>query len=151
MLKKLGLTLLALVASVGAASAQYTTQAGGTDAVLPTFAVPDDTQCLRYGNNNVCGAYAPAGPTAVTGYETTIVDSHAAAGAVPQTFNMPITAIGGGKFTLNVPLTGDSITLDAQTRQLVVNPAGTIAALTVVMPAASTTMVNGSRIGICTT
>ncbi len=151
MLKKFVLSIAALLFTVGASSAQYTTQAGGTGAGFPTVNVPADTQCLRYGNNNVCNAYAPAGPTAITGYETVIGDTHAAAGAVPQTVNIPLTAIGGGKLTVSAPLTGATITLDAQTRQLIVNPAGTIAALTVNMPAASATMVDGSRIGICGT
>jgi len=151
MFKKLGLALLALAALAGASYAQYTTQAGGQGAGLPTVNVPADTQCLRYGNGGVCSAYAPAGPTAITGYETVIGDTHSAAGSVPQTVNIPLTAIGGGKLTVSAPLTGATINLDAQTRQLIVNPAGTIAALTVNMPAASATMVNGSRIGICGT
>lgn len=152
MLKKLGLTVFALLACAGSvALAQYTSQAGGTGAGLPTLNVPADTQCLRYGNNNVCGAYAPAGPTALTGYETTVADTHAAAGAVPQTMNVPLTALGAGKLTVSVPTTGDTITLDAQTRQLIVAPTTTIAALGITMPAASATMVNGSRIGICGT
>jgi len=151
MFKKLGLALLALAALAGASYAQYTTQAGGQGAGLPTVNVPADTQCLRYGNGGVCSAYAPAGPTAITGYETVIGDTHSAAGSVPQTVNIPLTAIGGGKLIVSAPLTGATINLDAQTRQLIVNPAGTIAALTVNMPAASATMVNGSRIGICGT
>jgi hypothetical protein len=151
MFKKLGLALLALAALAGASYAQYTTQAGGQGAGLPTVNVPADTQCLRYGNGGVCSAYAPDGPTAITGYETVIGDTHSAAGSVPQTVNIPLTAIGGGKLTVSAPLTGATINLDAQTRQLIVNPAGTIAALTVNMPAASATMVNGSRIGICGT
>lgn len=151
MLKKIGLGIFALALSAGGALAQYTTQAGGTGAGYPTLNVPADTQCLRYGNNNVCNAYAPAGPTALTGYETVITDTHGAAGSVPQTMNTPLTAIGGGILDVQAPLTGATLTLTAQHRQLIVNPAGTIAALTVNMPAASATMVNGQRIGICGT
>jgi hypothetical protein len=151
MLKKLGLSIFALLSIIGVAFAQYTTQSGGTGAGLATLNVPADTQCLRYGNGGVCSAYAPAGPTALTGYETVITDTHAANGAVPQTINTPLTAIGGGVLTVSVPLTGDTLTLTPQTRQLIINPAGTIAALTVNMPAASATMVNGQRIGICGT
>lgn len=150
MLKKLGLTIFALLACAGSvALAQYTSQAGGTGAGYPTLNVPADTQCLRFGNNNVCGAFAPAGPEALTGFETVIVDTHAPGGAVPQTMNAPLTGLGAGKLVTNSPLTGATITVDAQTRQLVITPAGTIAALTVNFPAASATMVNGSRIGLC--
>lgn len=159
MLKKLGLTLFALVACAGTvALAQYTTQSGGIGAGYPTLNVPADTQCTSYRNPTggppgtaVCDVYAPAGPTAMTGYETVLADTHVAGGNPPQTINVPLTAIGGGKLTVEAPLTGATLTLDAQTRQLIVNPAGTIAALTVNLPAASATMVNGQRIGICGT
>jgi hypothetical protein len=87
----------------------------------------------------------------MTGYETVLTDTHQAGGNPPQTINTPLTAIGGGILDVQVPLTGASLTLTAQHRQLIINPAGTIAALTVTMPAASATMVNGQRIGICGT
>lgn len=156
MLKKIGLTLFALLACASSvAIAQYTTQSGGFGAAFPTLNVPADTQCTSFGNpvGGVarCIAYAPAGPTAMTGFETVITDTHIAGGNPPQTINVPLTAIGGGKLTVEAPLTGATLTLDAQTRQLIVNPAGTIAALTVNLPAASATMVNGHRIGVCGT
>lgn len=151
MLKKIGLGLFALALSAGGALAQYATQAGGTGFGYPTLGVPADTQCLRFGNGGVCNAFAPAGPTALNGFETIIADTHTAAGSIPQTINTPVMGIGGGKFVLNVPLTGDTITIDAFTRQLIVNPAGGIAALTVNLPAASATMVNGQRFGMCGT
>lgn len=117
----------------------------------PTLGVPADTQCLSYGNNNRCSSYRPAGPDVMTGNETVPADTNLSGGQNPQTIRLPVTAFGGGKFVLNVPVTTDVINLDAQTRQLVVNPAGTIAALTVNFPAASATMVNGQRIGVCST
>lgn len=151
MLKKLGLGLAALAFSSGLALAQ-TGGYGGQGAGFPTVGIPADTQCIRYGNNGVCNAYTPAGPTSVTGSETVLSDTHLPAGQVPSTVNMPVTALGGGKFDLQVPLTGATLTVDAQTRQLIVNPAGTIAALTVNFPAASaTTPYNGQRIGLCST
>lgn len=151
MLKKLAFAAALLALSATGSLAQYTTQAGGTGAGYPTLNLPADTQCLRYGNGGVCSAYAPAGPTALTGYETVIGDTHTSAGGVPQTMNIPLTGIGAGLLDVQAPLTGATLTLTAQHRQLIVNPAGTIAALTVNMPAASATMVNGSRIGICGT
>lgn len=151
MLKKIGLSLFALALSASGAFAQYTAQAGGQGAGFPTLNVPDTTQCLSFANASRCILYAPAGPTALTGFETVLTDTHNAAGVNPQTINVPLTAIGGGVLTVDTPLTGASITLTAQTRQLIINPAGTIAAYTVTMPAASATMVNGSRIGICGT
>lgn len=117
----------------------------------PTVGVPADTQCLSYGNNDRCTQYRPAGPDTLTGDETVPADTNADGGQNPQTVRVPVTAIGGGKLIVSAPLTGASIALDAQTRQLIINPAGTIATLTVTMPAASATMVDGSRIGICST
>ena len=151
MLKKVGLGLFALALSVSGVSAQ-TGGSGGQGAGFPTVGIPADTQCLRYGNNGVCGAYAPAGPTTVTGAETVLSDTHLPSGQVPATVNMPITAMGGGKLRVEAPLTGATLTIDAQTRQLIVNPAGTIAALTVALPAASaTTPYDGQRFGLCGT
>ncbi len=151
MLRKLGFTVLGVLSILGVAQAQYTSQSGGIGAGYPTLNVPADTQCTSYGNAGVCNSYAPAGPTAVTGYETFLADTHQSGGNPPQTINMPVTAIGGGVLQVEAPLTGATITLTAQTRQLIINPAGTIATLTVNMPAASATMVNGQRIGICGT
>jgi hypothetical protein len=151
MLKKVGLGLFALVLSVSGSFAQ-TGGSGGQGAGFPTVGIPADTQCIRYGNGGVCNAYAPAGPTAVTGAETVLSDTHLPSGQVPATVNMPLTAMGGGKLDVQAPLTGATLTVDAQTRQLIVNPAGTIAALTVNLPAASaTTPYNGQRIGLCST
>lgn len=151
MLKKLLLSLSALIFTAGLAIAQ-TGGSGGQGAGFPTVGIPADTQCIRFGNNNVCNAYAPAGPTTVTGSETVMSDTHLPSGQQPATVNMPLTAIGGGKLSVQAPLTGATINVDAQTRQLILNPAGTIATLTVNFPAASsTTPYDGQRIGICGT
>lgn len=151
MFKRFLLSTLALAGLLSAAIAQ-TGGSGGQGAGFPTVGIPADTQCIRYGNNNVCNAYAPAGPTTVTGAETVMSDTHLPSGQAPVTVNMPITAIGGGKLSVQAPLTGATIAVDAQTRQLIVNPAGTIAALTVNLPAASsTTPYDGQRIGLCGT
>lgn len=144
MLKKLGLTIFALLAVAGIATAQ---QWSG----FPTLNIPADTTCLRYGNNSVCNAYAPAGPTAITGNETLPVDTNNTTPGSTQTVKFPVTAVGGGKLVVTTPVTGDTITVDALTRQLIVTPAGTIAALTINLPAASATRVDGARIGICGT
>jgi len=150
MIKKLGLAiLLSLSASLAVAQ---TGGSGGQGAGFPTVGIPADTQCTSYGNGGTCRAYAPAGPTAVTGAETVLSDTHLPSGQAPATVNMPITAMGGGKLVINTPVTTDVITVDAQTRQLIVTPAGTIAALTVNLPAASsTTPYNGQRFGLCGT
>lgn len=99
--------------------------------------------------NAVCVSTIPAGP-AVAGTETVPADTNYASGSNPQSGKMSILTLGGGVLTYNVPVTGDTITLTNITRQLIVEPAGTIAALTVVLPAAST-LLNSQRLGICGT
>lgn len=99
--------------------------------------------------NATCVNTVPAGP-ALTGAETVPADTNIAGGSTPQTVKIGVASLGAGVFQLTVPLSGDTITLTAAVRQLVVNPAGTIGALTVVTPAA-TTLVQGQRLGLCTT
>lgn len=98
--------------------------------------------------NGVCTRTIPAGPAA-TGIETLPADTNVGASGI-QSGKIPVTGVGGGLLVYNAPLTGASITLTNAARQLILEPAGTIATLTVVFPAA-TTLINGQRIGICTT
>ena len=144
-MKKLLLVGGFLFAGLGSALAD------GAFFTYPTLNVPDSTQCLSLGNNAVCNQYRSAGPTAMTGNETVPADTNLASGANPQTIRIPVMGLGAGALSVQAPLTATTITLDAVTRQLIVNPAGTIAALTVNLPAASATMINGQRLGICGT
>lgn len=100
--------------------------------------------------NGVSNCTVPAGP-AITGSETIPADTNLANGANPQSVKIGVMSLGAGATVVTVPVTGDTITVAATTRQLIVNPAGTIAALTINLPAASASMLNGQRIGICGT
>lgn len=100
--------------------------------------------------NGTCVNTVPAGP-ALTGNETIPADTNASQGQSPQIGKFNLQTLGAGKLVVNVPVTTDTITIDNLTRQLIVNPAGTIAALTVNLPAASSSMVNGQRFNICGT
>ncbi len=97
--------------------------------------------------NGVCTRTIPAGP-AMTGAETVPADTNVGASGV-QAVKIPVAGFFG-ILTYNVPVTGDTITLTNVTKQLIVNPAGTIAALTIVTPVA-TGLVNGQMLGICGT
>lgn len=99
--------------------------------------------------NAVCVNTVPAGP-ALTGAETVPADTNAAGGQQPQSGRFTLPSIGGGTLDFYTPVTTDTITALNTTRQIIVKPAGTIAALTVVFPAA-TTLVNGQRLGLCGT
>lgn len=102
--------------------------------------------------NAVSNCTVAAGPTAITGNETVPADTNLSSGGMPQTVQIPIRQIGGGLTTYNVPVTGDSVTITNLTRQLMINPAGTLANFTIVFPAATTLTASGNtRFGFCTT
>lgn len=107
--------------------------------------------CALYAGDGVtCAGNVPAGPTAITGLELFPADTKAAGGVSPQTVNVKPASMGFGPTQYSVPVTTNSITILPTTRQVIVEPAGTIAALTIVTPAAAA-MVDGQRIGFCTT
>jgi hypothetical protein len=107
--------------------------------------------CALYaGDGTTCAASVPAGPTVLTGNELFVADTKLANGAQPQTVNISPASIGAGPTQYSVPVTTNTVTILPTTRQVIVNPAGTIAALTIVTPAAAA-MVDGQRIGFCTT
>lgn len=140
MLKKVLLSAVALIAVAGvSALAQF----------WPNFPILGGASYCQSTVNSVCVSTIPAGP-AMTGLETIPADTNAANGANPQTVKIGVASLGAGVLTYNVPLTGATITLTSVTRQLIVEPAGTIAALTIVTPAA-TTLVDGQRLGVCGT
>lgn len=144
MLKRFGLATIAVIACASIASAQ--SFAPG----FPTLGGPsycDSTQNST--GQNVCTNTVPAGP-AMTGLETFPADTNPVVQGGIQSVKVPFTSVGLGPYVYNAPLTGASITLTAPTRRLIIDPAGTIAALTVVFPAA-TTLIDGQLFNMCTT
>jgi hypothetical protein len=140
MLKRLGLSLVAIIACASLAAFGQLwmpfPQIGG-----PSF-------CASTVNNN-CTLTIPAGP-AISGLETIPADTNASGGQSPQTGKLSILSLGAGPYVYNAPVTGATITLTNTTRRLIVDPAGTIAALTIVTPAA-TTLLDGQLLSICGT
>lgn len=102
--------------------------------------------------NNVCNSTIAAGPTVLTGNETIPADTGLTSGQVPQTVLIPVGRLGAGPTTYNTPVTTASITITANTRRLIVTPAGTIAEMTLVFPT-STLLANADNqlFGFCTT
>lgn len=142
-LARFGLGLAALVAATVIAHAE------GMFSKLPI--VSGAAYCALYAGDGVtCAANVPAGPTALTGNELIPADTKLPGGNQPQTVYVDVTSLGAGPTQFSAPLTGASITILPTTRQVIVDPAGTIAALTIVTPAAAA-MVEGQRIGFCTT
>lgn len=99
--------------------------------------------------NASCVQTIPAGPV-MTGLETIPADTNASQGQNPQTVKVPISLLGAGPYQYSVPVTTNSITILPTTRQVLIEPAGTIAALTFVFPAA-TLLLDGQKLNICTT
>src|SRR6266404_3131230 len=150
MLKKLGLTLAAFTAAVGIAFA------GGAYQGLPVVG-GDGTICLSAGNGSTCNQLQLVGPSIITGAETFPADTNVSGAGTsgnPATEAIPLPAIGAGPYAYNAPLTGASITVTNLQRRLILEPAGTIATLTVVLPvpgAGATALVDNQLFGLCTT
>lgn len=116
MLKKLGLSIFAvgLTASIALGA--------GVFSQFPILGVPDNTNCLSFGNNGVCNQYSPAGPTSTTGNETILLDSNLPNGQQPSSFLAPLSslqnssqgafrnALIGGDFNLNLWQRGTTFT-----------------------------------------
>lgn len=130
--------ILLAAAIVMAAGAAY---ASGLFSGFPIVGIPANTNCESYGNNGVCNQYTPAGPTNVPATTTVPADTQLPNGANPQTIRIPAGLLGAVAVDA-APLTGTSITVAAGTSKLMLNPAATIAALTVVLPPA-TSLIDG--------
>lgn len=123
--------------------------ADGMFAKLPV--VSGAAYCALYqGDGTTCAANVPAGPSALTGNERVPLDTKLSNGVSPQTVLASPASLNAGPSQYATPLTGASITILPTTRQLIIDPAGTIATLTIVTPAASA-LVDNQRIGVCTT
>lgn len=139
MFKRLGLGLLLTAALIGSAMGQQ----------WPNIPLVNGASYCGSTVNGVCVQTVPAGP-ALTGNETIPLDTNVANGVSPQTAKIDVTSLGVGPYQYNAPVTTDSITVLANTRHLILEPAGTIAALTVVFPAASG-LLDNQTFGLCTT
>jgi hypothetical protein len=139
MLKKLGLSIAALFISHAALAA-------GAFNGYPEVGDLAGTTCLSFGNNAVCNQFSPIGPVTITGNEQIPADTQS--GNQPYTVLIPPAALGAGPYQYAAPLTGASLTLTGLQRRLVLEPAGTIAALTVVFPAAAA-LIDNQLMGIC--
>lgn len=93
MLKKLGLSLIALVSFFGIA------YAAGYWQGLPLVGDTAGTTCLSYGNNSVCNQFRPAGPAVLSGNEQIPADTGVTgAGATgnPASVLIPSNLFGNG-------------------------------------------------------
>ena len=139
MFKKLSLAVLGLVAGASIAFA------GGAFQGYPQVGGDGATNCLSFGNAGVCNQYQPAGPADVPPASTIPADTNIQ-GSGTVTVNIP-AVLTGATVLNNAPLTGAIIALPAGTAKLMLKPAGTIATLTVTLPA-STALFDGEELFI---
>lgn len=74
---------------------------------------------------------------ATTGAETFAADTNLSGGRNPQTAKYTFQQLGLGAMQYAAPLTGATVAVAAGTTNLVLDPAGTIATLTLTLPAAT--------------
>lgn len=103
--------------------------------LFPGFPIVGGASYCGSTNNGNCTVTVPAGPTGVTGSETVPADTNLASGQAPQTviIGTPLLASGGFKYI--EPLAAASFTIPDGVTNYVMNPAGTLATLTLTMPA----------------
>lgn len=126
---KMGVTALALVA---ASTAAY---AAGLWPNLPI--VGSAAYCGGYStgtSGQVCSVNVPAGPTALSGAETYPADTNLSGGVQPQTVRIPAAVAASGAYGYVAPLTGTTNVIPNNVNTYLINPAGTLAALTLTMP-----------------
>ena len=153
MLKKIVLSLFALIATVAVSA-----YAAGIYQGYPIVGVLANTICQSFANPTMvpsCNQYALPGPSIVQGTEVFAADTSytgatGAGGVSPTTIDIPLVAVGIGPYQYAAPLTGASVAVPYTTRHLMLDPAGTIATLTVTFPAAST-LIDNQTLGLCTT
>lgn len=102
---------------------------------FPVLGTPANTACVSF-VNGVCAQFQGPSEPSLTGLEVIPADTNQPQGMVPQTIDIPLTALGAGFISYQSPLTGVTLTTVAGTSKLVLTPAGTIAALTVALPPA---------------
>lgn len=88
MFKKIGLSVIALVAAAGIALG------AGSFGLWPILG--GASYCGSTGNSGVCNSTIAAGPTLLTGLETMPMDTNNAQGIQPQTILVPSTLLSGG-------------------------------------------------------
>ncbi len=103
---------------------------------LPYPEVGGSSFCSSTVNAN-CVNTVPAGP-AITGNETVPADTNLSGGRSPQTVKIPTSVLGLGGIQNIVPVTGTSYTAALGAGRILFNPAGTIAAASLILqPAAN--------------
>lgn len=130
-LAALGLLAVLTTAAIGAGMFQGYPLVGGA------------ATCVSFNTNPVTGAVlttcngqaVPAGPTGITGSERVPADTNLAQGINPATVLITTPMLASGGYFRIVPTAGNSYTIPNNVTNYVMVPAGTLATLTLTMPA----------------
>lgn len=150
------LTLKTALAALAILTAPTLALAQGLSSGFPVLGGP--AYCNDF-VNGVCRQTVPAGPF-YSGNERIQADTGLSAGRSPQTVVINPVTLGGGAIQLETPLTGATVNVNATgagtpaatttTGKLLIQPAGTIATLTVNLPPAAN-LISNQRLSITCT
>lgn len=141
------------LAVAGLLAALVATTAAVAAGLFPNFPIIGGAAyCASYStgvNGQVCTTNVPAGPVNLPGTAMIPADTGLSQGQSPQTVLVP-AALTGATTQDAAPLTGTTVAANAGVAKLMLNPAGTIATLTVTLPP-STALADGQTFSIYST
>lgn len=124
----LGLALALLMAA--GLSAVY---AAGIYPGFPNYGTAGSTT-LYNGSTTFATGVTPTISGGVTGNEVAAFDTGLAGGVQPQTVNLTTSSLGAGAVQYAIPVTGNTVNIANGAGAVIIEPAGTLATLTVVLP-----------------
>lgn len=129
LIRQIGLLAVILTVSVTAALA------GGMFQNYPVVGASATAFCSLFGGNGTtCVEFTPAGPSVVTGNELVPADTQLANGSSPQTVRLPMAALNALPYQYATPLAAATVVSAKTTGTMLLDPAGTLATLTVTLP-----------------
>lgn len=138
--------------AIGAAALLASSLVAVAAGLFPGFPIVGGAAyCNTYStgtSGQFCTNNTPAGPANLAGTAMIPADTGLSQGQTPQTVLIP-AGLTGATSVANAPLTGATIAVPKNTAKLMLKPAGTIATLTVTLPAAAD-IADGQTFGIWT-
>jgi hypothetical protein len=124
--------------------AVVTTAAYGAGLFQGLPIVGGGSYCVNFATNPTTGAVlttcngpaVPAGPTRVTGAELVPADTQLTQGQNPATAFLPVPSLASGAYQYAVQTSSSTLQISNNVTNVVLNPAGAIATVTITMPTA---------------
>ena len=149
-----GATYCSSVAGTGVGGGTSTPAAGTFPTGQPpaNFAQGNPVGVVPGGSFAInCNSFVPPGPPSTTGFETFPVDTNLPNGQQPQTALLSTRLVGAGATQYQIPLTGAALTVAFNETTLLLEPAGTLATLSVTLPTLASGLIDGQTWRIATT